>query len=128
MLIATHEQEPPAGGRQTFRSSFAVRPFGHEDGRDDQHFSDANALSRHLDYLASLPRWELDLTDDRIEVDGVELTVKDRASGETIFLGGGWSPMIGGRRPGDAPLGDGLTVLRIQAEQPPEFGRWRKAE
>ncbi|WP_341257075.1 hypothetical protein [Gordonia malaquae] len=111
---------------ETFQVHYSVRPFGFEDGRRDKHFPDIEAVERYLDHLETLPWWRLDLNDDSIVVDGVALTITDKATEETIYLGGGWKWMIGGSRKAGEKIGEGLTHLSVRADEPPAFGRWRK--
>lgn len=111
---------------ETFEAHYSVRPFGAEDGGEDRYFPDLEAVSHYLDHLETLPWWRIDLSDGSVEVDGVELTVTDKSSGETIYLGGGWSWLIAGSMSSGQVIGENLSQLQVRADTPPKFGRWRK--
>ncbi|WP_138918055.1 hypothetical protein [Gordonia effusa] len=122
-VLTTAGEEQSQSGR-VFESHYAVRPFGTEDGRADRYFPDIEAAAEYIDYLETLPRWTLDLTDSSIEVDGVRRTIAVKETGQVHDLSGGWLSLGGKSRSG--VIGDGLTSLSIRASQPPAFGRWRK--
>lgn len=124
--VLTTAGETRSEDGQVFESHYSVRPFGAEDGHADRHFPDIDAVARYIDHVESLPSWRLDLTDDSIEVDGVNLTITDKARDESIYLGGGWWPMIGGEIRSGEVFGEGLARLAVRADSPPKFGRWRK--
>lgn len=124
--VLTTAGETRSEDGHVFESHYSVRPFGAEDGHDDRYFPDIDTVARYIDHLESLPSWRLDLTDDSLEVDSVNLTITDKTRDESIYLGGGWWPMIGGSIRSSEVFGEGLTRLAVRGDSPPKFGRWRK--
>lgn len=93
-------------------------------------FDTADAVRAHLDELARLPRWRLDLDDDSIRFDTTTLTVTDKRTGESFCLKA-WKSfgiagiILGDQTPG-APVG--VRHISVVAEHPPAIGHWYNSD
>ena len=93
-------------------------------------FDTADAVRAHLDELAKLPRWRLDLDDDSIRFDTTTLTVTDKRTGENFCLKAWKSFGIAGVILGDQTPGAPVSVRHISvvAEHPPTIGHWYNSD
>lgn len=93
-------------------------------------FDTADGVRAHLDELAKLPRWRLDLDDDSIRFDTTTLTVTDKRTGESFCLKAWKSFGIAGVILGDqtpcAPVG--VRHISVVAERPPTIGHWYNSD
>ena len=100
------------------------KPVGH-----GPSFETADEVRGYLDQLANLPCWRLDLDDDSIEFENAELTIRDKATGESFCLKG-WSWGVTGKAgPGQsAGRFEGATYLSVRTDEPPSIGKWYKSD
>lgn len=91
-------------------------------------FSTAEETLSYLDELAQLPLWRLDLGDESIEFDNTELTIRDKATGESFCLKG-WGLGVTGSASTGASAGryEGAKHLSVRSDQLPTIGRWYKS-
>lgn len=91
-------------------------------------FNTVEQVREHLDALANLPCWRLDLDDPSVEFDDTELSIKDTESGESFSLKG-WGPVVTGRaKGGRAGSYDGARHLSVRSDEPPTIGKWYKSD
>lgn len=92
-------------------------------------FPSAEAVKEHLDQIAALPMWRLDLDDASIEFDRSDLSIKDVATGETFNLRGWIYGVTGNANITGAAGGyEGATHLSVRTDQPPTIGKWYKSD
>ena len=92
-------------------------------------FPSAETVKEHLDQIAVLPLWRLDLNDSSIEFDRAELSIKDVATGETFNLRGWLYGVTGNANVTGAAGGyEGATHLSVRTDQPPTIGNWYKSD
>jgi len=93
-------------------------------------FATIEEVRAHLEAIAKLPVWRLDLVNNSaIVFDPAELEITDPSTGES-FSFRGWGLGVarlaaGGQRPG-AP--EGVTNLSVRSEDPPTIGNWYKPD
>ncbi|MCV7222965.1 hypothetical protein H7I95_18860 [Mycolicibacterium elephantis] len=92
-------------------------------------FDTADEVRAFLDQLAQLPLWRLDLDDNSIEFDSEELTIRDKATGESFCLKG-WSWGVTGRAARGQSAGryEGATHLSVRSDESPSIGKWYKSD
>ena len=89
-------------------------------------FATIEEVRVHLDAIAKLPVWRLDLVNNSaIVFDPAELEITDPSTGES-FSFRGWGLGVarlaaGGQRPG---AHEGVTNLSVRSEDPPTIGNW----
>ncbi len=125
--VTGHAGASPGAHDSTARQ-FTVHRIDHPLAQGPS-FDTADAVRAHLDELAKLPRWRLDLDDDSIRFDTTTLTVTDKRTGESFCLKAWKSFGIAGVILGDhtpsAP--GGVRHISVVAEQPPTIGHWYKS-
>jgi hypothetical protein len=93
-------------------------------------FATIEDVRAHLDAIAKLPVWRLDLVNNSaIVFDPAELEITDPSTGEN-FSFRGWGLGVarlaaGGQRPGAE---EGVTKLSVRSEDPPTIGNWYKPD
>jgi hypothetical protein len=92
-------------------------------------FPSAAAVKEHLEQIAALPLWRLDLNDASIEFDPAELSIKDVMTGETFSLRG-WIYGVTGNAQTSGAAGsyEGATRLSVRTDEPPTIGKWYKSD
>jgi hypothetical protein len=91
-------------------------------------FGTAEEVRAHLDDIARLPLWRLDLDDPSVEFDHTELAVKDVATGESFNLRGWGSGITGVSRSNQkAGLYGVAHHLSVRSDDAPTIGRWYKS-
>lgn len=92
-------------------------------------FDTEDGAAEHIEKLAKLPLWRLDLDDDSIEFDNAELTITDKATGETFCLKGWGLGVTGSAGPGQsAGRYEGAKHLSVRSAERPTIGRWYKSD
>lgn len=116
------------GTHDPIAAQFTVHRIDHPADQGPS-FDTADAVRAHLDELAKLPRWRLDLDDDSIRFDTTSLTVTDKRTGESFCLKAwksfGIAGVIGDQTPG-APVG--VRHISVVAERPPTIGHWYNSD
>ena len=93
-------------------------------------FATIEEVGAHLEAIAKLPLWRLDLVNNSaIIFDPAELVIADPTTGES-FSFRGWGLGVarlaaGGQRPGAQ---EGVTNLSVRSEDPPTIGNWYKSD
>jgi hypothetical protein len=93
-------------------------------------FATIEEVHAHLEAIAKLPAWRLDLVNNgAIVFDPAELEITDPSTGES-FSFRGWGLGVarlaaGGQRPGAE---EGVTNLSVRSEDPPTIGNWYKPD
>jgi len=93
-------------------------------------FATIEGVRAHLEAIAKLPAWRLDLVNNSaIVFDPAELEITDPSTGES-FSFRGWGLGVarlaaGGQRPG---AHEGVTNLSVRSEDPPTIGNWYKPD
>jgi hypothetical protein len=93
-------------------------------------FATAEEVRDHLEAIAKLPLWRLDLVNNSaIVFDPTQLEVTDATSGES-FSFRGWGLGVAqlaasGQGPGAQ---EGVTNLTLRSEDPPTIGNWYKSD
>ena len=93
-------------------------------------FATAEEVRGHLEAIAKLPLWRLDLVNNStIIFDPAELEVTDATTGES-FSFRGWGLGVAqlaasGHGPGAQ---EGVTNLTVHSEDPPTIGNWYKSD
>jgi hypothetical protein len=91
-------------------------------------FGTAEEVRAHLDDIARLPLWRLDLDDPSVEFDHTELAVKDLATGESFNLRGWGSGITGVSRSNQkAGLYGVAQHLSVRSDDAPTIGNWYKS-
>jgi hypothetical protein len=110
------------------RRRFTVHRIDHPVGHGPS-FDTADEVRAHLERLARLPRWRLDLDDESITFDSAKLTITDKQSGESFSLKGWKSFGIAGVASADKTPGGSVGVrhISVAAKEPPAVGRWYRA-
>ncbi|BBY08407.1 hypothetical protein [Mycobacterium noviomagense] len=109
------------------RRRFNVHRIDHPVGHGPS-FDNAAEVRAHLDRLAKLPRWRLDLDDESVTFDSTKLTITDKQSGESFSLKGWKSFGISGMASAQKAPGASVGVrhISVAAEEPPTVGRWNR--
>jgi hypothetical protein len=95
-----------------------------------QGFATTEEVRAHLEEIAKLPVWRLDLVNNSaIVFDPAQLEVTDATSGES-FSFSGWGLGVtqlaaSGHGPGAQ---EGGTNLTVRSEDPPTIGNWYKSD
>ena len=93
-------------------------------------FATTEEVRAHLEAIAKLPLWRLDLVNNSaIVFDPAQLEVTDATSGES-FSFSGWGLGVtqlaaSGHGPGAQ---EGVTNLTVRSEDPPTTGNWYKSD
>jgi hypothetical protein len=93
-------------------------------------FATVEEARAHLEAIAKLPLWRLDLLDNSaIVFDPAELEITDPSTGES-FSFRGWGLEVAqlaasGQRSGAQ---EGVTNLAVRSEDPPTIGNWYKSD
>jgi hypothetical protein len=93
-------------------------------------FATIEEVRAHLEAIAKLPLWRLDLVNNSaIVFDPAELEITDPTTGES-FSFRGWGLGVaqlatGGKGPGAQ---EGVTNLAVRSEDPPTIGNWYKSD
>jgi hypothetical protein len=93
-------------------------------------FATIEEVRAHLEAIAKLPVWRLDLVNNSaIVFDPAELEITDPSTGRS-FSFRGWGLGVarlaaGGQRPG---AHEGVTNLSVRSEDPPTIGNWYKPD
>ena len=93
-------------------------------------FATTEEVRAHLEAIAKLPLWRLDLVNNSaIVFDPAELEITDPSTGGS-FSFRGWGLGVaqlaaGGQRPGAE---EGVTKLSVRSEDPPTIGNWYTPE
>src|ERR1700676_4385821 len=93
-------------------------------------FATIEAVRAHLEAIAKLPVWRLDLVNNSaIVFDPAELEITDPRRGES-FSFRGWGLGVarlaaGGQGPGAQ---EGIMTLTVRSEDPPTIGNWYKSD
>jgi hypothetical protein len=93
-------------------------------------FATIEDVRAHLEAVAKLPAWRLDLVNNSaIVFDPAEREITDPSTGES-FSFRGWGLGVarlaaGGQRPG---AHEGVTNLSVRSEDPPTIGNWYKPD
>jgi hypothetical protein len=93
-------------------------------------FATAEEVRAHLEAIAKLPLWRLDLVNNSaIVFDPAQLEVTDATTGES-FSFRGWGLGVAqlaasGHGPGAQ---EGVTNLTLRSEDPPTIGNWYKSD
>jgi hypothetical protein len=93
-------------------------------------FATTEEVRAHLEAIAKLPLWRLDLVNNSaIVFDPAQLEVTDATSGEN-FSFRGWGLGVAqlaasGHGPGAQ---EGVTNLTVRSEDPPTIGNWYKSD
>jgi len=126
--VTGHAGASPGAHDSTARQ-FTVHRIDHPVAQGAS-FDTADAVRAHLDELAKLPRWRLDLDDESIRFDTTTLTVTDKRTGESFCLKAWKSFGIAGVILGDqtpcAPVG--VRHISVVAERPPTIGHWYNSD
>jgi hypothetical protein len=93
-------------------------------------FATIEEVRAHLEAIAKLPLWRLDLVNNSaIVFDPAELEIADPTTGES-FSFRGWGLGVAqlaasGQGPGAQ---EGVTNLTVRSEDPPAIGNWYKSD
>jgi hypothetical protein len=91
-------------------------------------FATTEEVRAHLEAIARLPLWRLDLlNNDAIVFDPAELEVTDATTGESFR---GWGLGVAQLAASGHGLGaqEGETNLTVRSEDPPTIGNWYKSD
>ncbi|MGA9675306.1 MAG: hypothetical protein WBR28_08650 [Mycobacterium sp.] len=93
-------------------------------------FATTEEIRGHLEAIAKLPLWRLDLVNNSaIVFDPAELEVTDATSGKS-FSFRGWGLGVAQLAASDHGPGaqEGVTDLTVRSEEPPSIGNWYKSD
>lgn len=93
-------------------------------------FATAEEVRVHLEAIAQLPLWRLDLVNNNaIVFDSAELEVTDPTTGKS-FSFRGWGLGVAQLAASGHGSGaqEGVTNLTVRAEDPPTIGNWHKSD
>jgi hypothetical protein len=93
-------------------------------------FATIEEVRAHLEAIAKLPVWRLDLVNNSaIVFDPAELEITDPSTGES-FSFRGWGLGVARLAAGGQRLGahEGVTNLSVRSEDPPTIGNWYKPD
>ena len=93
-------------------------------------FATTEEVRAHLEAIAKLPLWRLDLVNNSaIVFDPAQLEVTDATTGES-FSFRGWGLGVAQLAASDDGPGaqEGVTNLTVRSEDPPTIGNWYKSD